>query len=171
MIWGVHFGAGTDGKSFEASAATRFLYRHPICTYMVRDGRDDPFDDLFDELERLMDEMMDTGGMDINGAGGTGSGSPGATAPDGGDIHANVYETDDQVRVVADLPGVSQEALDLRCDGEVLTIVTEVTQQQREEHVSLPTRVDEHSASATFNNGVLEVVFDRIGDSANIQLD
>ncbi|KPN30526.1 hypothetical protein SY89_01261 [Halolamina pelagica] len=34
----------------------------------------------------------------------------------------------------------------------------------------LPTRVDEHSAEATFNNGVLEVSFEKSDDAADIDL-
>jgi HSP20 family protein len=37
--------------------------------------------------------------------------------------------------------------------------------------VSLPTRVDEHAADATFNNGVLEVSFKRADASADINVD
>ena len=38
------------------------------------------------------------------------------------------------------------------------------------ERVRLPARVDEHSASASYNNGILEVTFDRVEDSADIDL-
>jgi HSP20 family protein len=38
------------------------------------------------------------------------------------------------------------------------------------ERVRLPVAVDEHSASASYNNGILEVTFDRVEDSANIDL-
>lgn len=127
---------------------------------MARDDRDDPFDDIFDEIERLMNEMMnEENNIDPNGAG------------FGTDIHVTVHETDEEIRVVADIPGVSQDDLGLMCDGEVLTISAETQHRQFEERVTLPGRVDEHSATATFNNGVLEVVFDRLDDSANINFE
>ncbi len=129
-----------------------------------RDDRDDPFDDLFRQLERMMDEMMGEGGVE---------GIPTAGAGDtdfGGDTHVDVHETDEDVRVVADLPGVEKEEIDLTCDGEVLTISARSDRRNYEERVSLPTRVDEHSATATYNNGVLEVVFDPVEDSADIDL-
>ena len=128
---------------------------------MVRDGRDDPFDDLFDELERLMDDLMAPAGPD---------GQP-TDAEFGGDVHVDIQETDTEVRVVADLPPVPQEALDLRCDGSVFTIDVETDSRQLTEQITLPTRVDEHSAQATYNNGILEVSFDRQEPSANISLD
>jgi len=125
---------------------------------MRRDDRDDPFDDIFREIERLMDDVM-------------GQGDPGVDATGfGSDAHVDVHETDSEVRVVADLPGVERDDLALRCDGEVLTITVENDQRHLQERITLPARVDEHSADATFNNGVLEVVFERTDDSAAISL-
>lgn len=43
--------------------------------------------------------------------------------------------------------------------------------RQYDERVSLPTRVNEHTASATYNNGVLEVVFDPAEESSDISLE
>jgi HSP20 family protein len=44
------------------------------------------------------------------------------------------------------------------------------TDRTYSERVSLPSPVDEHSASATYNNGVLEVVLDRASDSTSIDI-
>ncbi|MFB6304832.1 MAG: Hsp20/alpha crystallin family protein [Haloferacaceae archaeon] len=118
----------------------------------MRDDRDDPFGDIFDEIERMMNEMA-----------GDGSGF-------GTETHVDVHDEGDRLRLVADLPGVEKEAIDLQCDGETLTISASGPQTQYDERVRLPTRVDEHSASATFNNGVLQVTFDKRDDSADIDL-
>ncbi len=128
---------------------------------MVRDGRDDPFDDIFDELERLMDEMVN-GTVDRDEPS-----NMTEPAPDM-DLHVRTHQTEETVSVIGDLPNIPQEQLDLRCDGETLTI--EITDRGTT-RVTLPARVDEHSAAATFNNGVLEVTFDRIDESASISLD
>ena len=120
---------------------------------MRRDDRDDPFDDIFSEIERMMEEM--TGGV----AGDAGF---------GGDAHVSVYETDERVRVVADMPGVDKDDIDIKCDGRHVTISASTEVSDYRERVELPTRVDEHSASATFNNGVLEMEFDRTDSSASI---
>jgi len=127
---------------------------------MHRDDRDDPFDEFFQELERMMNEMID-GDVTAREAMGDGGGSA---------IHLDVYEADETVRVVADLPGVDKEAIDLKCDGEHLTINARSNRREFDERVSLPSRVDEHSANATYNNGVLEVTFDRADSSADIDL-
>lgn len=121
-----------------------------------RDDRD-PFEDFFSEIERMMDGVMG-GGM-------------GATGPGGdADAHVDAYEDEDTVRVVADLPGVPKDDLDLTCDGTYLTIGAATDRAEFEERLRLPARVDERSADATYNNGVLEVVFDRAEDSASIDL-
>jgi len=119
---------------------------------MDRDDRDDPFGDIFDEIERMMNRMADADDAGF-----------------GTDTHVDVYAGGESVRVVADLPGVSTEDLELTCDGKTLTVSAAGDRHSYDERVRLPTRVDEHSASATFNNGVLEVVFDR-AESADIDL-
>jgi HSP20 family protein len=106
----------------------------------------------------MMEEM--TGGVSAAGNAGFGS-----------DAHVSIYETDDQLRVVADMPGVRKEDIDIKCDGRHVTISASTDTSDYEERIELPARVDEHSASATFNNGILEITLDRTGNSANIDLD
>jgi HSP20 family protein len=130
---------------------------------MRRDDRDDPFDEFFREIERMMNDVMD----DAPARGGA---DPGASDPSGADVHLDVYEEDDSLRVVADIPGVDKRDIDLRCDGEVLTLDAGGDAREYHERVRLPARVDEHSAAASYNNGILEVTFDRADDSANIDL-
>ncbi|WP_135663565.1 Hsp20/alpha crystallin family protein [Halorhabdus rudnickae] len=130
---------------------------------MRRDDRDDPFDDFFRELERMMNDMMsDEFDMRVERH------DPNEAST--GDIHFDVYEENEQLRVVADLPGVSKDAIDLKCDGEQLTIDAAGDQREYHERIQLPARVDEHSADASYNNGILEVTFETVEDSANINL-
>ncbi|WP_418280863.1 Hsp20/alpha crystallin family protein [Halorubrum sp. DTA98] len=124
---------------------------------MDRDDRDDPFGEFFEEIERMMNEMA--------------SGQP--TSDDAGfgsETHVDAYTTEDTVRLVADLPAVSKEQLSVQCDGESLTISAASDRREYDETVELPAPVDEHSGSATFNNGVLEIEFDRDDDSASIDV-
>ena len=127
----------------------------------MRRDDDDPFDEFFREIERMMDEMMGAeGDVHINRDGPTES----------ADLHLDVHETESEIRVIADIPGVDKESIDLKCDGTVLTIEASTHQQEYDERLTLPSTVDEHSASATYNNGILEVTFDREEDSADIEL-
>jgi HSP20 family protein len=131
---------------------------------MRRDDRDEPFDDLFREIERMMNEMMSGADVDIDSQSAVDTGF-------GMDTHVDIHETDDEVRVIADLPGVEKDNIDLECDGKTLTISAQSDHRQYDERVSLPQRVNEHTASATYNNGVLEVVFEPAEQSSGISLE
>jgi HSP20 family protein len=120
----------------------------------MRDDRDDPFDDFFEGIERMMDEM-------------TGDDATGFAS----ETHVDVYDEGDELRLVADLPGVRKEAVELKCDGEILTITAAGDRREYDERIRLPARVDEHSATASFNNGILQVTLDKVDDSASINLD
>ncbi len=134
---------------------------------MRDDDGEDPFDEFFEEIERMMDEMM----------GGNAGFRFEHTGDGGGDadtnrsvVHYDTHETDETVRVVADVPGVEKSAIDLKCDGTTLYLRAGADGRDYSERVDLPARVDEHSADATYNNGVLEVAFDRVDDSTSIDL-
>jgi len=133
---------------------------------MRRDDRDDPFDDIFREIERMMNEFMGAGNFDVefesNVQGPAGFGE---------DTHVDIHEHDDEVRVIADLPGVEKSDISLKCDGKVLTVSATSEYREYDERITLPTRVNEHSANATYKNGVLEVVLERADDSANISVE
>ena len=123
-----------------------------------RDDRD-PFEDFFSEIERMMNGMMG-GDVSVHADSGT----------DIQDAHVAVYEDDESIRVVADLPSVEKSAIDLKCDGRYLTLTAAGESREFTERVRLPVRVDEASANATYNNGILEVVFERNDASADIDL-
>jgi HSP20 family protein len=120
---------------------------------MRRDDRDDdPFSDVSDffrEIERMM----------------------GGNSGFGDDVHFRVDREDDLVRVVGDLPGVEKEAIDVQCDGHDLIVGADTDRHEYRERIDLPVRVDEHSAAATFNNGVLEITLERAGSGTGIDLE
>jgi HSP20 family protein len=127
---------------------------------MRRDDRDDPFDDLFREIERMMDEMMEGGtGFDND--------QSGLSA----DTHVDVHETDDEVRVIADLPGVEKDDISVQCDGEHVTISAHGETREYDERISLPGAVDPRSGEASYNNGILEITFERASNSTNIDVE
>jgi len=129
---------------------------------MRRDDRDDPFDDFFRELERMMSDVMNPGG-DVHLGGGSETG--------GTELHLDVQETADDVRIVADMPGVEKRSIDLKCDGTILTLDASSDRHDFHERIRLPATVDEHSADASYNNGILEVSFDRNEDARDISLE
>ncbi len=132
---------------------------------LVMSGRDDPrdpFDELFREIERVMNEMI---------GGSTNVGFSTADPGFGSDTHVDVHERDEEIRVIADLPGVEKEDIRLKCDGRVLTISADSDRRTYDERIDLPARVDETSARASYNNGVLEVVLEREERSADIDVE
>ena len=112
--------------------------------------------DLFDELDRMFSTQMQEMGEEA----------------DYGPA-VDVYQTDDEVVVKAQLPGVKKDDIDVSIQENVLTIRAET---QREEEVDeegyyrrelrygtfarrlpLPAAVDEEQVSAKMADGVLEV--------------
>lgn len=122
----------------------------------------DPFEDLFRELERMMNEMFgDTSNVRVGGPEDVGFGS---------ETHVDIQETGEEIRVIADLPGVTKDEITLQCDGRILTIAAEGPRREYDERIDLPARVNESAAEASYNNGILEVVLQRANDSADIDV-
>jgi HSP20 family protein len=68
----------------------------------------------------------------------------------------DVFEEPDCVRVIAELPGVSAEAIRHEVNGDILTIRTEGDRCYSAE-VLLPAAVKKESGVATYNNGIFEL--------------
>jgi len=89
----------------------------------------------------------------------------------------NVWAGEEGAIVVAQLPGVAADSLDISILGETLTLRGKRTQESLGENasyhrrerpergfartVSLPFRVDEHKVVATFKHGVLQLMLPR----------
>jgi HSP20 family protein len=127
-------------------------------------GGADPFLSLHREMNRLFDDVFR--GMPAGGAqGGTGQFIQ---------AHMNVSETDKEIRITAELPGVSQDDVEVNLDDDVLTIRGEKKFEQQDEKenfhfversygtfqrsVRLPFPVDPEQVRASFENGVLTVM-------------
>lgn len=129
---------------------------------MNPDDPDEPFDDIFREIERMMNEMVGTAGPQAGGAK--------TDVQTTGRTHVDVYEADDVIRVVADLPGVAREDISVQSDGEYVTVAAASEGRSYDERVQLPTPVDPETASATYNNGVLEITFERTASPTDIDV-
>ncbi|MEM2066082.1 MAG: Hsp20/alpha crystallin family protein, partial [Candidatus Caldarchaeum sp.] len=69
----------------------------------------------------------------------------------------DVYDEDQNVKVVAEIPGVRKEDIDLTVDEKMLTIKVDTEQRKYYKEVELPVEVSTTGVKATYNNGVLEV--------------
>lgn len=71
----------------------------------------------------------------------------------------DVIKGNDEVRIVAEVPGVSKEDLKLTADDSALTIESVTGEPRYHKHIDLPDAVDPKTAKSTYKNGILEVSF------------
>jgi HSP20 family protein len=139
-----------------------------------------PFESMWSEMENMraelenMFQMASPGGRFLPPGGVTDRMLPALR----GEFRVDVREHDDEVIVVADLPGVEKEnvslqlvnprSLEISCErkGEKEEkaegyYVRERTYGSMQRMVVLPTDVTEKDANASFKNGVLEVRFNK----------
>jgi HSP20 family protein len=69
----------------------------------------------------------------------------------------DVIEEDKAVVIVAELPGVEKENINLHTTEDHLTVSVNTPNQKYHKQLPLPARVDPKSAYASYKNGVLEV--------------
>jgi HSP20 family protein len=69
----------------------------------------------------------------------------------------DVVEGDNQVRVVAELPGVKRQDVALALEGRRLVISAETATRRYRKELELPYFVELEGSKSTFNNGILEV--------------
>ena len=126
-------------------------------------GNGNPFDSLHREIDRLFDDFMR--GIDVPFLRG---GEGGALRP-----AIDVAETNNEVVVTADLPGVDEKDLEVTLADNLLTISGEKKSEREEKtkdyhrlersfgrvqrSVALPEGLAEDKVAATFKNGVLTV--------------
>ncbi|MDI6859722.1 MAG: Hsp20/alpha crystallin family protein [Methanocellales archaeon] len=73
----------------------------------------------------------------------------------------DVFESEDEVHVVAEMPGVEKEDIKLDATETSLEIHAKTESREYSEHVDLPVSVDPDRAKASYKNGVLEVTLKR----------
>lgn len=133
-----------------------------------QDDEEDSVDELFRRVERWMegiaqsmDRMLGPYGhveVDMDHQFITPRGDrPGTSSETPVDVQADT----EALRVVADLRGVSKDGLEITCDGRTLSITGEGDRRTYDERIRLPVRVDARAATASYNNGILEVTLPR----------
>ena len=132
--------------------------------------REDPILTFQQQMNRMFDEFLRGWGME-----------PFSGMREGWDMfspHVDVTETDRKIKVSAELPGLSQEDVDVSLSRNVLTIRGE-KKQEREQRahsylrtersygsftrsIPLPAEVDTDEIDAVFRNGVLTVTLPKV---------
>lgn len=87
----------------------------------------------------------------------------------------DMYEEENELVIKAEMPGIRKKDLDVKLDGDILTIKAEKKQEKKEgkegtthyyrersfgqyiRHMTLPARVDAENITATLKKGLLEI--------------
>jgi HSP20 family protein len=143
------------------------MARNPLSPYRsggLLGGGFDPLFSLHREMNRLFDDFM--GGTPLAAQGQSGSGNI-------INAHMDVSETEGEIRVSAELPGVAEDDIDVSLNDDVLTIRGEKKFERKDDKenyhfversygtfqrsLRLPFPVDPEQVKASFENGVLTV--------------
>ena len=79
----------------------------------------------------------------------------------------DVIRGKDELRIVAEVPGVNKEDLRVTADESTLTIESLTGQPRYQKKVELPETVDPKTAKSSYKNGILEVSFKLKGKSSS----
>jgi HSP20 family protein len=83
----------------------------------------------------------------------------------------DVVDGDKQVRIIAELPGVKKEDIDLQIRDNNLTISVDTTDRKYRKELRLPESTDVDGAKSSFNNGILEITLPKkSGGSSGVKL-
>jgi HSP20 family protein len=149
------------------------MARDPLSAFRAGglSGGADPFRSLHREMNRLFDDVM---------RGGTGQTPAGQRQPGQGAMllpQMDVSETNGELKICVELPGVSQNDVDIRLDDDMLVIQGEKkpeSQQENERYhfversygtfqraLRLPYPIDPEKVQARFDDGVLTITLPR----------
>ncbi|MDH5483134.1 MAG: Hsp20/alpha crystallin family protein [Candidatus Bathyarchaeota archaeon] len=74
----------------------------------------------------------------------------------------DIIETDGEIHVVAELPGVEKKDIKLHGTEDMLTISVDTSQHKYYKEISLPAKVKVKEAKTQYKNGVLEVTLTKV---------
>ncbi|WP_262272832.1 Hsp20/alpha crystallin family protein, partial [Microvirga yunnanensis] len=152
------------------------MARNPMTPFRPGTGMfpGDPFLSLHREMNRLFDDVFRGASLPA-AAGNQGQGDVGTFVQ----ASMNVSETDKEIRVTAELPGVTEQDIDISLDDDVLTIRGEKKFERKDDKenfhfversygtfqrsLRLPYAVDSEQIRASFENGVLTVTVPKTG--------
>ncbi len=81
----------------------------------------------------------------------------------------DVLETNGEVQVVVEVPGVDKKDIQLHGTDESLTISVDNPQYKYFKEVKLPAKVDVKSAKSVYKNGVLEITLVKVGKAGKAE--
>ena len=71
----------------------------------------------------------------------------------------DVTETDKEVKVVVEMPGVSKEDIKINAYENKVQVSSEGSKRKYHEVIEIPNDADIETASSNYSNGILEIIF------------
>jgi len=78
----------------------------------------------------------------------------------------DVVDGDKQVSIIAEIPGVNKEDIEMSVRDRVLTISVDTEQRKYMKELQLPESAEVDGAKSSYNNGILEITFPKRTDKA-----
>jgi len=70
----------------------------------------------------------------------------------------DIFEEDDKIKIIAELPGVEKEDIKLYAEGDRLRISVDTPERKYYKDLQLPTEIDPETTITSYKSGVLEIV-------------
>ena len=71
----------------------------------------------------------------------------------------DISSTDNEVKIVAEMPGISKEKIKVNAYDKYVEIMSEDPNRKYHKQIEVPEDIDIESARSNYNNGVLEIIF------------
>ena len=73
----------------------------------------------------------------------------------------DISSTDKEVKVVVEMPGIKKENIKINAYENSLEITSNDPERKYHKVIDLPTEADIETVKSTYNNGILEVIFNK----------
>jgi HSP20 family molecular chaperone IbpA len=78
-----------------------------------------------------------------------------------GKTPVDIIETEQKMHVVIGLQGMDEETIKYSCSGSALEITASNAERTLKQTIELPSKVNKTGMKATYENGILEVIFNK----------
>jgi HSP20 family protein len=73
----------------------------------------------------------------------------------------DVFDEEDHIVVIAELPGVSEDKINIEAAGDILNLAASDTDRKYAKEILLPSKVKPQSLKSTYQNGILEITVEK----------
>ena len=73
----------------------------------------------------------------------------------------DVFDEKGYIRLIAELPGVSEDKIKIEVTGDILNLTASDTDKKYAKEILLPSKVNPQSLKTTYKNGILEITLEK----------